>query len=337
MRGEQGIAQGFRRMCADQIVNLLDVAQRLAHLGAAEVEHAVVQPPARKRRAAVGALALRDLVLVVRELQVDAARVDVDGGAEVRFGHRRAFDVPARAATAPRRLPAGQVVGGWLPQHEVAGIPLVRRHFDPGAGQHVIGIAPRQFAVVRITAHCEQRVALRGVSVACRDQALDHRDDHSDVVGGCGFDVRRKGTGHAERGHVFAIGRGVAVGDRTDRGSEFPCCRVDLVVDVGDVARVAQSAEAATQQCSEHPEHHRAARIADVHVVVDGGTADVHGWASGIERLERFNPAAQGVVKVQAHGVMRRGCRIVAGRQCTPCGRQRRFICLRCGADTLPP
>src|SRR3546814_17863560 len=54
--------------------------------------------PARERLAAVGAFAWGDLVLVVRELQVDAAGMDVDGLAQVRGGHRRAFDVPAGAA-----------------------------------------------------------------------------------------------------------------------------------------------------------------------------------------------------------------------------------------------
>ena len=41
------------------------------------------------------------LVLVVGEAQVDAAAVDVEGGAEVLAGHRRALDVPARDAPDP--------------------------------------------------------------------------------------------------------------------------------------------------------------------------------------------------------------------------------------------
>jgi len=41
---------------------------------------------------------LRNLVLVVREAQVDAAGVDVDGGADELARHRRALDVPPCAA-----------------------------------------------------------------------------------------------------------------------------------------------------------------------------------------------------------------------------------------------
>ena len=41
------------------------------------------------------ALALRDLVLVMREPQIAAARVDVEPVAQVLHRHRRALDVPA--------------------------------------------------------------------------------------------------------------------------------------------------------------------------------------------------------------------------------------------------
>jgi len=300
-------------------MDAFDVAHRLAHLRAAEVQHAVVQPPARERRAAVRALALSDLVLVVRELQVDAAGVDVDGGAQVRLGHRRALDVPARTAAAPGRVPAGQVVGGRLPQHEVAGIALVRRHFDTRAGQHVVRVAARELAVAGEAGHREQHVAFRGIGMAVGDQALDHRDDLRDVLGCLRLDVGRELAIDTQRGHVLAVGGGVLVGDRGDRGAEFLRRRVDLVVHVGDVARVAQAAETAAQQRSQHPEHDRPARVADMHVVVDRGPAHIHGRAGGIERRERLDPARQGVVEVQAagrraHGDTRMGSRIVAAR-----------------------
>src|SRR5690606_40967603 len=49
VRRQQRVAQRLRRVRAYQVVHFLDVAERLAHLGAATVEHAVVQPPARER------------------------------------------------------------------------------------------------------------------------------------------------------------------------------------------------------------------------------------------------------------------------------------------------
>jgi hypothetical protein len=84
----------------------------------------------RENVAAVAALALGDLVLVVREQQVDAARVQVDRLAKVLLDHRAALDVPAGA---PRRGPLGPgplhvavllgLVG--LPEREVADVVLV--------------------------------------------------------------------------------------------------------------------------------------------------------------------------------------------------------------------
>ena len=71
-------------------------------------------------------LALRDLVLVVREDEVHAAAVDVEVRAEVARGHRRALDVPAGAPLAPRARPAPGV-GGPLPEGEIERVLLHSR------------------------------------------------------------------------------------------------------------------------------------------------------------------------------------------------------------------
>src|SRR6185295_8220951 len=76
---------------------------------------------------AVAGLALRDFVLVVREEQVNPARVQVDRFAEVSADHGAALDVPARATTTPRAVPHDVAVL-WLPrlpQREVAAVLLL--------------------------------------------------------------------------------------------------------------------------------------------------------------------------------------------------------------------
>jgi hypothetical protein len=142
-------------------------------------------------------------------------------------------------------------------------------------------------------------VAVGSVGVAAFDQLLDHRDDLRDVRGGVRLDVRRR---HAQGGHVGAVGGGEPVGDRGDRHALFGSGGVDLVVHVGDVARVAQVSVAATQQLGQHAEHHRAAGVADVHVVVDRRAAQIHGGAGRVQRGERFDGARQGVEQLQGHG-----------------------------------
>ena len=80
-----------------------EIAEGLGHLLALDLQEAVVHPVVGHHRRAVGAAALRDLVLVVGEDEVDAAAVDVEHLAQRLLRHRRALDVPARAA---RRLDA---------------------------------------------------------------------------------------------------------------------------------------------------------------------------------------------------------------------------------------
>ncbi len=251
------------------------------------------------------AFALRDFVFMVGELQVDATGVDVDGVAQVRLGHRRAFDVPAGAPVAPGGIPTRQVAGRRLPQHEIARIALVRRHFHARTGEHLLGIAARQLAVALEAGHGEQHMAFRGIGMPVVDQALDHVDDLGDMARRRGLQVRRT---HAQRAHVLAVGGGELVGDDRDRHALFAGGVVDLVVDVGDVAGVGQPAIAAAQHVGQYAKHHGSARIADVHVVVDRRPAHVHGHAGGIERREGFDAARQAVEEVQAHGGCRGDC-----------------------------
>ena len=292
------MAQRLRRVAVQQLVQDADVAHRLGHLGAAHVEHAVVQPEAREQLAAVGAGALRDFVLVVRELQVHAAGMDVDGLAQVRGGHRRALDVPAGPAQPPGRVPARLGRVGGLPQHEVAGIALVRGHLDARAREHLVHRPARELAVVGVAGDREQHVAVGGIGVAAVDQGLDHGDDLRDVGGGVRLDVLR---GDPKPFHVLSVDGGEAVGDLGDRHAQRLRGGVDLVVHVGDVAGVEQPRMAPPQQSGQHVEDHRPAGVADVHVVVDRGSAQVHRHAVRVERREGFQAAVQVVVQAQFH------------------------------------
>src|SRR5206468_10196371 len=87
-----------------EVLESVEVPVALRHLPAADEEVLVVRPDADERLPR-RRLALRDLVLVVREDEVDAARVDVDRLAEAAHGERRALEVPAGAAAPEARLP----------------------------------------------------------------------------------------------------------------------------------------------------------------------------------------------------------------------------------------
>src|SRR3712207_1111480 len=72
------------------------------------------------------ALALGDLVLVVGKGEVDPAGVQIETLAEVGDRHRRALDVPAGVALAPRAVEAHDPPRARrLPEDEVARVALV--------------------------------------------------------------------------------------------------------------------------------------------------------------------------------------------------------------------
>src|SRR5205823_1741951 len=94
-----------------------------------------------------GADGLGDLVLVVREDEVQPAAVNVEGGAEISGGHGRALEVPAGPAASPGRRP-GRLAGlGPLPQGEVARIALAALALGVAGRVHGVQLLPGQGAV----------------------------------------------------------------------------------------------------------------------------------------------------------------------------------------------
>ena len=164
--------------------------------------------------------------------------------------HRRAFDVPAR--TAGRRDAAGArpsrlVRLRRLPQHEVHRIALVGRDVDARAGEHLVERAPRQrrrSAARREarpsrwarTARGPRRHRRRRAPPAARSAPSSRRYARSRAARGSasGSRARRRRRGTAARS---PRSRGRSPVER-QVGEVARGARVDLVVDVGDVARV---------------------------------------------------------------------------------------------------
>ena len=258
-----------------------------------------MHPDAREGDAAVGAGALGKLVLVVGEDQIDAAAVDVDALAEMDFGHRRAFDVPARTAPSPGAVPARLGFVRGLPQDEIGRVLLVGRDLDPGAGDHLLAVAPRQRAVAFEFRYVEQHMRFRLVGMALRDKRFDHGDDLRDVLGHPGLDARLQ---HAQRAHIPVVGRGVALVDHRDIDAFGERRIVDLVVDIGDVAGVDDVVVAPAQHPVEHVEDDRRPGIADMGEAVDRRPADIHRHPPRIAGHELVLLLREGVVEAQGHG-----------------------------------
>ena len=99
-----------------------DVADAFRHLRPLRQEKGAMAPESGKRPAGCR-FRLGDLVLVVREDEVDAAAMDVEGLAKEIQRHRGALQVPAGPAAPPRRVPrrARPFVFGFcrLPKSEI--------------------------------------------------------------------------------------------------------------------------------------------------------------------------------------------------------------------------
>jgi hypothetical protein len=96
---------------------------------------------------------------------------------------------------------------------------------------------------------------------------------------------------------------GVAVGDDADLHALSHSLGVDLVVHVRDVARIDDVGLAigVAQEAEQHIEGDDRAGVADMDVVVDGGSADIHRHPGRIGRSERPLLAAHSVVQDQVH------------------------------------
>ena len=78
-----------------------EVSKRFGHLAVVDVEETVMHPVSCKNLT-IAALALCDLILVMREDQILSACMDINLFSKIFFGHDRALDMPARTSVTPR-------------------------------------------------------------------------------------------------------------------------------------------------------------------------------------------------------------------------------------------
>ena len=118
---------------------------------------------------------LSDLILMVRELQIQATGVDIKLRAQIFRRHRRALQVPPRTATAPRSIPTRLPRLRSLPQREVTRIALTRS--CGFALIHLVELLARQGTIIRQRHRTQVHVSVHGVAMASVDNPL-HVLDH---------------------------------------------------------------------------------------------------------------------------------------------------------------
>src|ERR1700740_3446484 len=83
-----------------------EISQAFGHFFAFDLEMAIMHPKIGHLLVAESCAALRNLIFVMRKDEVDASAMNVKSFAKMLPAHRRAFDMPARAAASPRARPA---------------------------------------------------------------------------------------------------------------------------------------------------------------------------------------------------------------------------------------
>ena len=148
--------------------------------------------------------ALSNFIFVVRENQVRPTAVDIKCFTQIVATHRRALNVPTRAALTPGAIPLWLSGFGALPQHKIKRITLgiVSRHTL--AADQIINRFAGEFAVIfkltngigHVTAFC-----LIGQSLLL--QLFNDVEHLRDEMRGARLNGRRQA---AESDHVFLHG-----------------------------------------------------------------------------------------------------------------------------------
>ena len=296
MRREHEQAHGLQIKLFGDIAHGEEIALGLGHLFVVDVDKAIVHPVAHVGLAG-RAGGLGDLVFMVREEQVLAAAVDVEGLAQVGGAHGRALDVPAGTAHAPGAFPRGLAGLLCLPESKVQRVLLDLVHAHARAALQILQILPAQAAIAGEGAHAVVHVALGFVGQSLVDEPLDERDDLRDVLRGAGM---HRGRTDAQRLGVGEIFGDVALGNLRDGHALLVGAADHLVVDVGEVLHEGHFVAPVFQVAAQHVKDDEGARVSDVKEIIDRGPAGIDAHLSLVEGHERFLFPGHAVVNLHA-------------------------------------
>src|SRR3989344_5355581 len=261
----------------------------------------VMEPIARKRLAG-GALALRNLIGVMGEYQVNAAGVDIKRMPQVFHRHGTALNMPARPSLSKLGLPEYDAVfpAPCLPQGKVTGLFfLVFILLDPGTDRKLTLLQQRQMSVIP---EFRNRVIDAAVIALVGDflfeQLLDQCNHLRDMLGGCRTYL---GMLDVQRIDILEKGFPVAVGIFL-QGDFFLLGALDgLVIHVRQVHDLFDRIPLVPKIASKNILADIGPEIADVRKIVDRRAACIHAYLLPFQRLEGFFLPSEGVEELQRH------------------------------------
>ncbi len=244
-------------------------------------------------------LALSDLVLVMREDQIDTAGVNIDRRlAKQPQRHGRALEVPARPPRGIDNVP-GRLAGlRALPQHEVADVLFsVVVRIDPRPRLHALMVETRQLPVVAQGRDLEVDRAITAIGVPV---ALERRHERAHAL----QVLRVRRPRHllhfleAERPRILQKGGNVLVRVRPQIHARLPSARNRTIVDVREIQHLPHlEPEQMPQRAAQHVHAHEGPKVPDVPSCIDRQAAQVHADAVVSSCRKCFFASRKGVVE----------------------------------------
>ncbi len=173
-------------------------------------------------------------------------------------------------------------------------------HFHPRTSLQILKLAFRETSIGLIFLDLEIDIACHWIGEAFLNQPANQSDDLSHMLGRFRFIGR---PSDSEPPHVLIVGLDIFGGNRVAGNASLICSLDDLVVHVGEVLDEFDLVTAVFQIAPDHVKHERAAGMADVAVVVDRHTTDIHSHSLRLERVERLFFPGEGVVD-REHGLV---------------------------------
>ena len=136
------------------------------------------------------------------------------------------------------------------------------------------------------------------IGVPLLHQDGDQADHLRDVVGRRRIDF---GRFDIEGFEILKKGLLVFRGEIAQRNPGRPGIADGLVVHIGQVHDLADPVTEKLERAAQQVLEHIGAEVADMRIVVDGGTAGVHADFAGPDRMKRNDAPLHGIEKFEAH------------------------------------
>ena len=298
-RNQREANRGRLEAFEQQVAQRIKVALALGHLAPVHEQKPHMHPMACKWLVR-DALALRNLVFVVREHQVFAAGVQVEALAQKLHSHGRALQMPSRPPAANGRIPRCLAGLGGLPQRKISRrIFLVLIQIDARAVFHPGQIFFAQLAILGKGSQTKVPASvLCLVSRSRCSQLLDQLDHAWNVLSGASDDFR---VLDAQRVHILKKSPLKACRILADGDARRRSVADDLVVHVGNVHYMENLDARQLEKTPQHVHLEKSAEVADVAVVINGRAAGVHTQRLAVGGRERVDLSRKSIEKPQSH------------------------------------